>query len=129
MSRKAFRLSVIFVSAALILTACTSLNPGSTTDNSLPDLVKLQQENILEYVSASPSHLDLVPSISNWRWEGSGRTNGEYRFSSGSWLMVILPANLEGGDQEVLIIERGSHTSWCGRISPDGEIEDTCLRR
>lgn len=129
MSRKAFHLSAFFVSAALILSACTSLNLGNTADNSLPDLVKLQQENILEYVTASPSHLELVPSISNWQWEGAGRTNGEYRFSSGSWLMVILPAHQEGGDQEVLIIERSSDASWCGKIQPDGTVIDTCYRR
>jgi hypothetical protein len=114
--------------AALMLTACSPSDLTGAVDNSVPALVKLQQKNVLEYVSAS-SRLSAVPSTESWQLDTKRQSNGEYRFYSGSWLMIILPARVEGGNQQVVLIETVKDTSWCGFIKPDGGIVESCFKR
>lgn len=128
MNQKVFGLLVLFVFAAFGVVGCVS---GQQTSNLegvvLPAAVKLAQLNVLEYVT-SASRLPAVPSSADWQLDKDTSSNGEYRFYSGSWRMIICPA-VKAGVQQVIITDTAKDASWCGFIEPDGDIVDTCFRR
>ena len=133
MKYRVFHLFALFMAAALVLAGCLSDKQTSNLEadavgSSVPALVKLQQKNVLEYVISS-SRLTSAPPSGDWQLDADAQSNGGYRFRSGSWLMVILPATDKDGNQQVIIIETVKDSSWCGVIQPDGSIIDTCFRR
>jgi hypothetical protein len=133
MNPKVIRLLVIFTCAALVLSGClpdpqaSHLGAGAVL-YTVPDLVRSEQKSVLEYLTTS-SRLTSLPPSAAWSLDKATVTDGEYRFCSGDWLMIIYQAAADDGEQQVVIIDTVHDSSWCGYIKPDGQIIDSCYRR
>lgn len=130
MSPKSIRLFALIAFVVPFFTGCLPKGQISDLDaeakNSTSERMKLTQMNVLEHLISA--HQVSVPPIEEWQAEAGMRSNGEYRFRSGGWKMMIVPIAGEG-NQRVVIIDPENGTFWCGFVEPDGDIADTCLMR
>lgn len=94
----------------------------------VPAQVEMARENILEYVISS-SRLATAPPSADWQLDGGEQREGEYRFRSGDWLMVIWLVDSQEGKQRVIIVNKVEKASWCGYVEPDGHVVDTAYTR
>lgn len=128
MNQRMLCLFILIVLSALGLVGCASGQQASNFKGVvLPVAVKSAQANVLEYVT-STSRLSSVPASGDWQLDKNSSSNGNYRFISGSWLMIIFPA-ANAGMQQIIIMDKAQDVSWCGFIESDGDIVDTCLSR
>lgn len=123
----------ICMAVIFLLTSCLSGDRRSIPvtggeDASAPALVELARENVLEYVISS-SRLPTTPPSTDWQLDKGDQLTGEYRFHSGDWLMIILPAETYEGNQRVFIINNVENISWCGYVELNGHVVDTAYIR
>jgi hypothetical protein len=119
--------------AILLLTGCLSkeqplIPVTGAEDASIPVLTKLTRENVLEYVISS-SRMATVPPSAGWQLEDGQQLNGEYRFCSGDWVMLVWPADANEENQRVIIINKVENVTWRGYVAPDGHVVDTAYYR
>ena len=117
----------------LLLTSCqTNDQPlipvTGAEDASIPMLTQLARENVLEYVISS-SRVPTVPSSVEWQLDGGKQLNGEYRFRSGDWVMLVWLADADEENQRVIIINKIENVAWRGYVAPDGHVVDTAYYR
>ena len=86
-------------------------------------MVEQARKNVLEYVISS-SRLATAPPSADWQLDQWEPLEGEYRFRSGDWLMVIWLANADQENQRVVIINKVESAYWCGHVQPDGHVVD-----
>lgn len=126
-------LSCISMCVVLLLTGCqpkikASTIPVTGGENvSAPAMVRLARDNALDYVISS-SRLAGIPPSADWELEGNKSADGEYRFRSGDWLMIVRAAN-GNENQQIMIINQFEGLYWCGHAEPDGTVVDTSLLR
>jgi hypothetical protein len=123
----------MYLCVVLLLTGCQPENKASTIpvtggeNISAPAVVHLARDNALEYVISS-SRLATIPPATDWQLEGDRSPDGEYRFRSGDWLMIVRLAN-GNENQQIMIINQIEGLYWCGCVKPDGTMVDTSLLR
>jgi hypothetical protein len=85
------------------------------------------RDTVLGYLLTS-SRLATLPAGDSWQLDGKAGSNGEYRFTSGDWYMIVWPA-ADIGHHHVVIINRNEGSFWCGYVKPGGSIVDTAYTR
>jgi hypothetical protein len=120
--------------AILLLTGCQSkdqpLIPVTGAENeSISALTELARNNVLEYVISSSRVANAPPSSAEWQLDDGQQLNGEYRFRSGDWTMLVWPADANEENQRVMIINKIEKVAWCGYVAPDGHVVDTAYYR
>lgn len=119
--------------AVLLLTGCQpqiqKLLPITGVEEvSLAAPAELARESVLQYILSS-SRLETLPPSENWQVEAGEQAEGEYRFRSGDWLMLIRSADTGDAIQKVLIINPVEKASWTGYVTADGHVVDTAYGR
>ena len=119
--------------AILLLTGCQSkekplIPVTGAEDASIPVLTKLARENVLEYV-LSTSRVAAAPPNVDWQLDGGKKSNGEYCFRSGDWIMLVRLADANQENQRVIIINKVEKVVWRGYVAPDGHVVDTAYYR
>jgi hypothetical protein len=133
MSHRTIRLLAFCLPVILALAGCASKDQPSIPvtgkkSTSIPAQVELAHENVLEYVISS-SRIADIPSSENWQLNNDKQTEGEYRFSSNNWLMIVWSADAQEENQKVVIQNQAKHAFWCGYVRPDGRVVDTSYTR
>lgn len=113
---------LFFLCAVLLLTGCQpqiqKLLPITGVEEvSLAAPAELARESVLQYI------------LSSSRLETGKQAEGEYRFRSGDWLMLIRSADTGDAIQKVLIINPVEKASWTGYVTADGHVVDTAYGR
>ena len=133
MNRRVVRFLVLCLPVLLLFAGCQSedksIIPVTGKDSPIvPAQVELAHENVLEYVISS-SRIADIPSSENWQLNHDKQTEGEYRFSSTTWLMIVWSADDQEENQKVVIQNQAKHAFWCGYVRPDGHVVDTSYTR
>jgi hypothetical protein len=120
--------------AILLLTGCLPKDqpPIPVTgaeEASISALTELARENVLEYVISSSRVATAPPSSADWQLDGEQQLNGEYRFCSGDWTMLVWLADAQEKNQRVIIINKVENVAWRGYVKPDGHVVDTAYYR
>lgn len=115
------------LSAILLFTGCANTDqsfiPITGQESRIPAAVELARGQVLEYVVSSSG---LATALSGLKWQlDDEQFEGEYRFHSGDWLMVIWQADAGEENRRVVIINKAEHVHWCGYVRPDGGVVDT----
>lgn len=92
-----------------------------------PAALERAHNQVLDYLVSS-ARLPGVPPSADWQPESRDAPEGEYRFRSGDWLMMIRSA-AENDNQQVLLINEADRATWSGYITPDGRLVDTAYYR
>ena len=121
-----------YLLAILLLTACQPKDQPlipvtGAEDASIPMLTKLARDNVLEYVVSS-SRVPTAPPSADWQNDGR-QADGEYRFRSGDWVMLVRLADANEENEWVIIINKVEKVAWRGYIAPDGHVVDTAYYR
>jgi hypothetical protein len=122
-----YRVSLI-VPAILLFTGCggtdKSFIPVTGADEvTVPAMVELTRGNVLKYLSAF-SRLATVPSNTEWQ-PTEKQFDGQYRYRSGDWLMVIWYGGAGAENQRIVLINAAENIYWCGYVGPEGKVVDT----
>ncbi len=133
MNHRFLYLVSLCLSVTLLLAGCLpegqSLIPITGAEKaSVPASVGQARENVLAYL-ASSSRLAAAPPNADWQLDGGEPLDGEYRFRSGDWLMVVRLANNRDENQQIVIINKIEKAYWCGYVKPDGQVVDTVYIR
>lgn len=117
----------------LLLTACQpkaqKLLPVTGVEEvSLAGPAALARDYVLEYILSS-SRLAHLPSGADWHLDAAEKSEGEYHFRSGDWLMLIRSAGVGESIQRVMIINPVEKASWTGYVTADGKVVDTAYGR
>jgi hypothetical protein len=125
--------SLCLLLALLSLTGCLlreqPLIPFTDTqDASIAALTELVRNNVLDYVISS-ARVANAPPGAEWKLDDGRQLNGEYRFRSGDWTMLVWPADVHEGNQRVVIINKVENVAWCGYVKPDNHVVDTAYYR
>jgi hypothetical protein len=129
MKTRMFCLIVLFVPAVLLFSGCGGVDnksfiPVTSVDEiTVPAAVEQIRENVLKVVGAS-SRLATDPSVLEWQLADE-EFNGEYRYTSGDWLMVIWPEQDGRENHRIVIMNKTDNAYWCGYVTPDSEVVDT----
>jgi hypothetical protein len=120
-------LIALCLSAVLLFTGCANTDqsfiPITSEKSRIPAAVELARGQVLEYAVSSSR---LATALSGLDWQPDDRQyDGEYRFHSGDWLMVIWRADADQENQRVVIFNKAEHVQWGGYVSPDGGVVDT----
>jgi len=126
-------LTFICIAVIFLITGCLSESEASIPitgglDASVPVMVGSARDTVLDYVISS-ARLAAIPSSTEWHLDDKTRAEGDYRFRSGDWLMIVQMAGNSNKDQRVMIINHLEGIYWCGCVHPDGTVMDTSLRR
>lgn len=129
-TRSVFSLGIMIV---LLLTACQPkaqklLPVTGSKDISLAAPAELARDNVLGYILSS-SRLANLPASTDWQLDAAEQAEGEYRFRSGDWLMLIRLAGEGETNQKVILFNQIQQASWTGYITPDGRVVDTAYGR
>ena len=89
----------------------------------IPARVETVRSNILDYMGAS-NQLDVLPPATDWELDVTDRKEGEYRFVSGDWFMVIKLANAQQQHEHVFLYNHATDTGWSGYVCTDGHVVD-----
>jgi hypothetical protein len=125
------RLFVLCLSLCLFLSACKPQVPSfvpvtGVKSNPVPMQVETVRSSVLKYVTSS-ERLAALPGDAEWQMEE--RSEKEYRFRSGDWLIVIWPADADDGNQRIVILNEVEKAAWTGYINADGRVVDTYYAR
>ncbi len=123
------RLFAVCVSLIVLLTACKPQAPTFvpvTGDKmvSAPAQVEQARSQVLKYVVSS-ARLTNLPQDADWQMEVSPRSEKEFHFRSGSWLIMIWEADAESGNERVIILNQLEKDGWTGYVTADGRVVDT----
>ena len=126
-------LTFICIAVIFLITGCLPESEASTPntgglDASVPVMVGSARDTVLDYMTFS-ARLAAIPSSTEWHLDDETQAEGEYRFRSGDWLMIVQMARNSNKDQQVMIINQLEGIYWCGCVHPDGTVTDTSLRR
>lgn len=126
MNRWTIRLLFFCGTTVLLLAACQPKTRAfvpltGMEESSLPALVAMSRENVLEYVVSS-ERLVTIPAISEWQLDRDRSSEEEFCFRSGDWIMLIRPTE---ESQRVLLLNRAEGASWIGYVTADGDVIDT----
>jgi|GEM_PF-3236463 len=129
------RLFSLCFAAALLLAGCQSQSQERTflpitggEEVARPAAVEIVRTQVLDYLLSS-ARLPGIPPSADWQPESGEAPEGEYRFRSGDWLMMIRSATTENDNQQVLLINEADRATWSGYITPDGRLVDTAYYR
>ena len=128
------RLFPFCMPAVLLLGGCqpkpdTSFLPVTgAEDVSLPAEIALARDNVLDYLLAS-SRLSGLPAKDDWLPAGEESRQGEYRFRSEDWLLVIWPPGQADENQRVILVNSMGKAVWVGHVTPKGQVVDTAYNR
>jgi hypothetical protein len=127
------RLFVLCISIVLLLASCRSQAPAflpvtGGKNATAPMQVELARRNVLKYILSS-SRLASLPQDVDWQMEVSERSENEYHFRSGDWLIMIWLPNADGGTQRVVILNPIKKASWTGYVTAEGDVVDTHYTR
>ena len=133
MNKRVVRFLALCLPAVLLFAGCRSadqtlISATGAEDIPIPAMVEQARDKVLEYVISS-SRLAAAPSGTDWQLDRGEHSEGEYRFRSGDWLMVIWLADAQEGNQRVVVINKAEKVSWCGYVEPDGHVVDTAYIR
>ena len=133
MNQWILRLFSLCLCAVLLLTGCQpqiqKLLPVTGVEEvSLAAPAELARESVLQYILSS-SRLETLPPSENWQVETGEQTEGEYRFRSGDWLMLIRLAGAGETNQKVILFNQIQQASWTGYVTADGKVVDTAYGR
>ena len=95
---------------------------------SAPAQVEMARNHVLNYVVSS-ARLANLPQNADWQVEISPRSENEYHFRNGNWLIMIWLADPDDGRQRVVILNQVDDDGWTGYITADGEVVDTYYAR
>jgi hypothetical protein len=116
----------------LLLTGCQSkaptIVPVTGPQQAAPALAVLARDSVLEYVLSS-SRLTSLPKDADWQLDVSKGSEKDFCFRNDDWLMMIRLADADDGNQFVIIINKVSHASWIGYVTPNGHVVDTTYGR
>jgi hypothetical protein len=132
MSKKITDSLVVCLLVILCTTGCQQENGGQTIvpvtgKNAVPRTVDLARNNILEFVILS-ARIDDIPPSSEWTYSGQP-AEGEFRFESSDWLMIVWPDDPQEASYRVVIRNEFENSFWCGYVDPDGHVVDTAYIR
>jgi hypothetical protein len=118
----------------LLLTACQPkdqpLIPVTGVEEaSISTRTELAREKTLEYVISSSRVPTAPPSSADWQLDGGKQLNGEYRFCSSDWVMLVWLADANEENQRIIIINKVENIAWRGYVKPDGHVVDTTYYR
>lgn len=121
-------LIALIVSAMLLFTGCgggdTLFTPITGEDEiAAPAAVEEARGHALDYVISS-SRLAGIPSDLDWQLDVK-QFEGQYRYSSGGWIMVIWSGETPEANNRIVIINTAENIYWCGYLKSDGDIVDT----
>jgi hypothetical protein len=127
MNHRMVCLIALCLSAVLLFTGCAkndqSLIPITGQESGITAAVEEARGQVLEYVVSSSG---LATALSGLEWQLDDRQyEGEYRFRSGNWIMVIWSADADQESQRVVIFNKAENVQWCGYVSPEGVVVDT----
>lgn len=116
------------ISAILLSTSCGGSGkpfiPVTGGDEvPVPAAIKAACGNVLEYAGSSSCLKSALPDL-DWALDDV-QYQGQYRYRSGDWLMVIWPATAGRDDLRVVIMNKKEDAYWCGYVEPGGEVVDT----
>lgn len=125
------RLSAVCLFLSLFLSACKPQVPSFVPVTggkiiSVPAQVEAVRSSVLKYVISS-ERLATLPQDTGWQMEE--RSEKEYCFRNGDWLIMIWLADSEDGNQRVIIFNEVEEAAWTGYINADGKVVDTYYAR
>jgi hypothetical protein len=133
MNHRLMFLVSICIAVIVLIAGCLSESEASIPitgglDASVPVMVGSARDTVLEYVTSS-TRLAAIPSGTEWQLDGGKPVEGEYRFRSSDWLMIVQMAENSDEDQQVMIINQIGGIYWCGCVHPDSTVMETSLLR
>lgn len=133
MNHRLMFLIPICIAMIVLITGCLSESEASIPitgeiDASVPVMVGSARDTVLDYVISS-ARLAAIPSSTEWQLDGGKPIEGEYRFRSGDWLMIVQVTGGSNEDRQVMIINQIEGIYWCGCVHPDSTVMDTSLLR
>jgi hypothetical protein len=130
MNHRSMFLAFICMAVTFMAAGCMPENKAAIPitgglDASIPLMVGAARDTVLGYVI----RLAAIPPSAEWQLDDETSVEGEYRFRSGDWLMIVQMAGDSNEDQRVMLINQLEGIYWCGCVHPDGTVLDTSLRR
>lgn len=95
---------------------------------SAPAQVELARNHVLSYLVSS-ARLANLPRNADWQVEISPRSENEYHFRNGDWVIMIWMADSNDGRQQIVILNNVEDDAWTGYVTVDGEVVDTYYAR
>jgi hypothetical protein len=127
------RLFALAIPVVLLISACKPQAPSflpvtGASSVSAPAQVEQARTQVLAYVLDSARLVDL-PTDADWKLEANEKSDDEYDYRSGDWLIMIWLPDSSYRHQRVIILNQVQHASWIGYVTPEGDVVDTTYAR